>query len=352
MSTENPDGSKDGDIKVAGTKLSGLHEGIEGDPDVLGFASLFTIGEFLEVPMAFVQSQAEEVGLDEEWLPTHPTPKKSFTRACSRLFYDVNNDIGGRFGKYEVETKKAQDTRGLWIVRAEWWDEDIDDFQSKAIGQLEYDYDAKTITSTQRTTDEDLVDVWDEVRSMAYRKFDDMQETWIGSDLRSMVRDVIDSQYSVKLRSAGAVYFVPANQSEELRKVAKVVDSCNAFKKAGRPRAAVGLIEVIDAEDKRDLVAGRVQSELNEDLEKALNNAVDKWEESDSVGEEVEAEIEQLIEGTLDDVLDVAEQYNALLRAEMGIDSIVENLKQNIRQEVEEIVDETLEEYKEEGKFD
>jgi DNA-directed RNA polymerase beta' subunit len=335
------------DVQVGGVTLSGLQDDFEEEEEVeiLGFASFFTIGEFLEVPRTFIEDKATAVDLDELYLPRKPTPKKAYTRTCSRLFYDINNDIGGRWGAYEVTTKKVK--TGMWVVQAEEWDEDAEEYTTQAIGNLSYDYDDQKLRATQRTKSPNLEPIWDEVSSMARRKFDDMLETYLGSDLRDMVRKIIDAQYSVKLRSAGAVYFVPANQAEELRKAAGIVGDCNAFKKDGRPRADVGIIEVIDKADKRKLVEGRVEAEVRTEIEKVFENAVDEWNESEETEEVIRTEIEEMFEETLEETLSVTEQYNALLRAEMKVSEIVENLKSNLSSEIQEIVEETMDDMEE-----
>lgn len=351
MSSNPKDGTDEpheSDVTVAGKQLTGLHDdlGEEEDVEVMGFATFYTIGEFLEVPDAFIESQADEIGLREDVLPNDPTPKKAYNRTCDRLFLDVNNEPGGMFGKYAVNTENVD--KATWLVRASWYDDDIEDFEDETIGELKYNYDNQSLVPRQRTTNPDLEWIWEEAESMARRKFQDMQETQLGSDLRQMVREIIGDQYSVKLRNAGAFYFVPANQSEEVRKAAELMDACNAFKKPGRPRAQVGMIEVIDTEEKRELVKGRVEAQLNEEVESTLNEAVERFEEEGKMTEEVEEEIEGLLEETLEETVDVAEQYNALLRVEMKVPEIVENLKANLHQEIQEVVEEVVEERQEE----
>lgn len=334
--------AKQGDITVAGTKLSGLHDDLNGeDVEVLGFATIFTIGEFLEVPANFLEAQVDQEGLNEKYLPNRPTPKKAYTRACNRLFW--GREGHGKFGRYRVETKKVN--TALYTVQAEYYDEDAEEFRDTgALGNLSYDYDKQQLIASQRTVDDDEVDLWENVAQLARNRFDEMLETYTGGDLRGMVRSVIDEKFSVGLRNAGAVYFVPANQSEDLRKVSKVVDSCNTFKKPGRPPAQVAMLEVIDSKDKREFVEARVQSELNEEVEKALSSAADKIDEEGEFTDEVQSQIEESLEKVLGETANVAQQYNALLRADMEVEKIVKNLKNEFRQEVSEIATEIVEE--------
>lgn len=329
-----------GDVTVAGTKLSGLHDDIDGeDVEVLGFATIFTIGELLEVPAQFLEDQAEQEGLSDKYLPRRPTPKKAYTRACTRLFWGRAGF--GRYDEYEVEAKKIN--TALYTVQAEYYDEDAEEFRDTgALGNLSYDYDEQQLVARQRTTDPDLVDLWEQIEKLARSRFDEMLETYTGSDLRAMVRNVIGDQYSVSLRNAGAVYFVPANQADDLRKVSAVVDACNTFKKPGRPPAQVAMLEVIDSKDKREFVETRVQTELSEKVEKALGQAADRIDEEGQLTDELEESIEETLTAVLSESTNVAEQYNALLRANMEVESIVENLKSEFRDEVGEIAEEVV----------
>lgn len=341
------------DVEAQGRELTAVVDAEDVDElDVLGHAMIYTVGD-LELERDWLVNQMEELNLPGWMQPREVTPKRAFNRTRKRLverdddeMWIVGPDGEDRRAKFNVEkvTNDVFQIDAKVLFTADDLDSEEGEWRTTTLGSVRYIHEHEAIVTTPDIgREESLWEAWEHFASKAQEKFTYMQEAHTGKDLQKMLsRFVKHWTSSVKLRSGGAVYFVPAQYSDEVGALKTLLDRVNVeWKESGR-RTEVQRIPVIDSDEQREMVEARVQVEVEERLEDAMSDVSDELTEAEDTDEVVD-EVMDVFEEQFRSVEDFAAEYNALLQAEMDVRGILEEWTEAMTETEQEIVEEVIE---------
>lgn len=317
------------DVTVGGRKIQAVSDTDEIE-SVLGWMTIYTIGPVFTLDRKWLEERAAELGIPDHMLPSEVTPKRAFTRASQRLVKDtdVKNELPADVTAeteredYSTFNLSIKDKRG----EGDW----------KIIGTLNYE-DGDVYS--QATTDNPEYIEWFQMYSKEFAElYELMGRSHMGKDIRKMVREFCKKHStSVKMRDAGAVYFVPAHYETHLMAFKELVEDINTHWKDMGFDCSIDTVEVIDSPGKREMVEQKVQKQLSETVEGIVTDALDKFDEEHAANEVVSELGKELAS-----VENLAVEHNTLLNAEMSVRSALEEWKDKVRSDEEEIVEELV----------
>lgn len=302
--------------------------------NILGWTVVYTIGPYWTVDRQWLEERAAELGIDHKHLPSETTSKAAYTRACKRL---DRHELGAA-SHPAVDVETVREDRNTFNV--ELVDRRGDDVIHEVIGEIEYV--DKSAVSTPKTEEKEYVETFLEYSKQAQQLHELHQTSNTGVDIRTMIREFAKhpSSAGVKMRDAGAVYFVPRQAGDTLLAMKQLVEEINETWKTSGYEAAVDTIEVIDSADKREMVERKVRKTLDSVVESALDAAFDELDE-ETAAQDVIGEVgEDLVRAE-----NVAAEHNALLDVELSVEETLAGWKDRVSSEdKEELVEAAIEE--------
>lgn len=349
----------DQDIDAERERLSDEVDGDPNDVEILGYATMYTVGDVL-VPRDWLVNRARDLGIPDYVTPSEPRPSSAYKRAMGRLIEDTNGDGSERrhivaprlddpeqmrAHKVDLSVKEGDGkVRHLYVevfFPEEESKQEGGKWDKHHLGQFDYNADAQRPTAIK---DDDLDEgqllfpLWEEFRERAYDLFDMMKVHYNGHDVRQMMyystRDYTNSV--VKLRRS--VYLFPAGLSEFVKNMQTLYDEINTeFKTKGDP-VAVRTIPVLNTDDKKEWVEHAVQQAMTETVDKALEEAWEQFADDSTADEVVKTIKENLLDGE-----ETAEVYNSLLEAQLDVEEMLKERREELANEDrEDIVDRVL----------
>ena len=318
------------DVTVGGRKIQAVSDADEVE-SVLGWMTIYTIGPSFKVDRKWLVERAAELGIPQNMLPTEVTPKRAFTRASKKLPSEAEINL-----PEDVEINTTRDDYSHFDL--EITDRRNGELHSEVIGVLEYD-DGEVYTKA-KTSNPEYIE-WFQILSREYKElFDLMGRSNLGKDIRKSVRGFCnDHSTSVKMRDAGAVYFVPAHYQEHLEAFQTLVEDIDEYWKDGGFECRIDAVEVIDSPSKRKMVEEKVQKQLTQTVDGIVEEALEKFDE-DQASNEVVSELGK----ELSKAENLAVEHNTLLNAEMSVQEALKSWKQSVRDDQEQLVQELVDE--------
>lgn len=324
MAEDEPSADDIEPATVGGTQIQAVKD--DDIENILGWTVIYTIGPDFTVGRSWLESRASELGIDSRFLPPETSSKRAYTRACKRLEdYSL-----GAARHPDVEAVTEREDHSTFAV--ELIDRRPDDSVSHpVIGHIVYE-DGQPIYET-KTSETEYVETFSKYRQQMDDEFALQKESNTGGDIRRMVREFAKHKDSagVKMRDAGAVYFVPRQAGDGLMKLKTLVKEINESWKTSGFQAAVDTIEVIDSAEKRNMVERKVRRTLDTIVESALEGAFDELDEETAAQDVVGDVGAELVRAE-----NVAAEHNALLDVEMSVEETLEEWKDRVSSEEKE----------------
>lgn len=334
----------DGNVQVGGKEIGAVLD--DQDPEeleFLGWTVFFTIGNDFVVDRDWLEARAGELGIPQKLLPRPTSKKRAFGRAMNRLCadehsWDAHKDVEISVHKedhkeYHLEVTDRRDGDvDTAKIGAFFWDTDLDPSGMRAqVGHPEIDRESNVSV----VKGSEFYELFRDYRKALSDEMMLMEQSNLGEDIRTMIRGYFTRKSnSVKLRDGGAVYFAPITTEEVVQAMKQLVDDINLkWKDDGFP-ARVDNIEVINTEEKRDMVESRVQARVKDQVGDALEQAFEEMDETEVIDEVVDT-----VEDRLAEVEDFAAEYNTLLDVEIGVEEVLEDWKSNVTDEKEELIE-------------
>lgn len=339
----------DDNVKVGGKEIAAVLDEQDADElEILGWTVIFTVGNDFVVDREWLEARATELGIPHHLLPRQTSKKRAFGRAANRLtrtahsWDEHEDDVQVSLHKeshkeYHVEVTDRRDGDVTATkVGGLFWDTDLDPSGMRAqVGHPE----RGTESDVDVTKGSEFYELFGDYLQAFKEEMDLMQRSNLGEDIRTMLRGFFTRKSaSVKLRDGGAVYFAPVTTEEVVQAMKQLVRDLNDEWKNSGFEAEVNTIEVINTEEKREMVEKRARKRVEEQVGKAMEEALDQLDESDVIDEVVDS-----VEENLEDVEGFADTYNALLDVEIAVEDELEGWKNRVTEEQEELIDAVLE---------
>lgn len=362
------DGSKnlDSNITLGKQNLSGVVG--DDEPEVIGYAAMYTIGDAL-IPRQWLLQRADELGIPEYILPGEPRPHVAYSRGVKRLLDKRavrEREVDGF--QAELQMYNPDDAnRYLQMVELRVYFPESEtnteggETVHHTLGFFDYDKETKSVRAVQklkkpghdadekqRQRYQKLKPIWDDI----VERMKDPEEGWFhkmkrhhtGQDLRNSVRSVINDYTNtvVPLRSGGAVYFFPTQLADQLEAWNTLLTDINEQFKTGGKNSEMRTIPMVDGEQEMEWVEQRVRETLDKKVDDLLAEAFEALDDEEETAETIAQEVME----NISDSVETAEQYNGLLQAQLSVEEILEQRRANISDDKkEEIVERVLDEH-------
>lgn len=318
------------DVTVGGKKIQ-LVSDTENVESVLGWMGIYTIGPSFTVDRGWLEDRANELGIPAHMLPSEVSSKRAFTRACKRLpnltpgILPQDVTISTSRVDYNTFNLEVTDRRG-------------DGIKSDLMGVLQYD--EGNVYTRAKTGNGEKIEWFQSYSQLFKETFDLMGRSNLGKDIRKMIREFcLDHSTSVKMRDAGAVYFIPAQYTDMAKALQTLVDDIDVHWKKEGFECSLDLIEVIDSPGKRGMVEAKVQKSLSSTVEGIVEEAVEMFDEERATNEVVSKLSKELASAE-----SLAVEHNTLLNAEMSVKKALTEWKGSVKDDQQEIIDKLVDE--------
>lgn len=340
----------DDNVKVGGKEIAAVLDEQDADElEILGWTVIFTVGNDFVVDREWLEARATELGIPHHLLPRQTSKKRAFGRAANRLtrtahsWDEHEDDVQVSLHKeshkeYHVEVTDRRDGDVTATkVGGLFWDTDLDPSGMRAqVGHPE----RGTESDVDVTKGSEFYELFGDYLQAFKEEMDLMQRSNLGEDIRTMIRGFATRKSeSVKLRDGGAVYFCPVTTEEVIMAMKTLLEDLNSEWKNSGFECAIDTIEVINTEEKRDMVEKRARKRVRSRVEDVIGDALDQLNEEDVIDEVVGS-----VEDELEDVESFADTYNALLNVEIAVEDELEDWKNRVTEEQEELIEGVLEE--------
>ena len=316
--------------KLGGKEIQAV-TGEEEVESVLGWIAVYTIGPKFTVDRSWLLEQAGDLGISENMMPSEVSPRRAYTRAAKR----VADTVGIVPEGVEASTTRADYSTFQLEITDRREDGEIN---SEIIGELKYDDGG--VYSKAKSSNGEYLDYYQRYAQEFTELHEEMMESNTGKDIRAALRKFIQNDStSVKMRSAGAVYFVPAHYDQMVSAWKELINRINSTWKDSGHASNVDLIEVIDSPAKRDMVERKVRNSLEQTVEGIVESALDEFDE--------EAAANEFVANLADDLSsaqNMAVEHNTLLNADISVRKSLESWKSRVGEDNEELVSKLVEE--------
>ncbi len=323
----NDDGRTDVEsASVAGTQVTAVTD--ENITDILGWTVVYTIGPRFTVDRTWLEEAAGRLGLDPDLLPAQTTERRAWSRACKRA--DRTDLSDARHALVDVETNRDEDDSSVFHL--EVVDRRPDDsIVHESVARFEYD--SGSLITSVTTSVPDYVELASEYASHTQELFELHKQSNTGADLRRAIREFVKKTDTagVKMRDAGAVYFVPRQAGNDLLAFKELMQEVDETWKTSGFECAVDTIEVVDSADKREMVERKVRHTLDSVVESALESAFEELDEETAAQDVVSEVGSDLVRAE-----NVALEHNALLDVELSVEETIESWKDRVVDEQKE----------------
>ena len=341
-------------VSIGTQDLTGVTDIDPEEAEILGHAVTYTVGDF-EVPREWLMERMDDMGLPDFMKFRQPTDKRAYNRVRDRLV-DVDNDYDAISTKVDGKTHEARVTTKK--VDNETFQIDVDvlyeaadneeathgDWRNTTIGHVRYVRDDGGVVTTPSIGDEsDLWSVWETYAGKVHEAKKYYKTVHLGKEFQKLMGRVVKHwTEGVKIRSAGAVYFVPARHAETMEALGTLFAEIDQKFKDTGSTLEVQTIPVISDEQRQKMVAEKAETELEARVEAAIETVEEEIEDADADADEDKL-VEDLVtvfEDELDEIDDFAAEYNALLEAELSIRDVIADRKGDVVPDVEEVIEE------------
>ena len=318
----------DDTVSVGGRQIQAVADA----DNALGWVVYYTVGPNFLVPREWLVARSQELGLHDSMLPTETSPKRAFTRTSTRLADELPANVFPPDVE-AVVSRVDYSTFNLEII-----DRRDGEIESAIIGQFQYD--SEDVYYRLSSSNPEHMEWFRAAQAGFESLYSDMKVSNMGKDVRKMIREFCTHHStSVKMRPAGAVYFVPAHYESELMALKQMLDEINVEFKDHGFTASIDTIEVVDSPAKRELIEQKVRDNLEIAVSGLVEDALDAFSE-DQAANAVVANLGQ----ELASIENLALEHNTLLSAEISVREALENWKNSVRGDnrslVQKIIDE------------
>lgn len=319
-------------------------DGVSGE--LLGWQIIFTVGDEFTVPVEWVEQRFMDLGLPGHLLPNQITPRRAFVHAGKRVIQQADLDLPN-----EVDVRTWRNTPEDYLTfHLEVTDRRNDDLdpEGSTIGYFGYDPDSEEVRAnmdpevSKMERGDELSRIYADCAETFQQDFELLKTSYKGEDVRKMIRDrfVKGASTSVRMRDGGAVYFVPAQYGDALRALIEIMEGINSEWKDEGFDAQLEAYEIIDTEEKRAMVAQKVENELENTVEKAMEAAFEELDGDVAAQKAISEAGSELVEAE-----NLAVEHNALLEAELSVKKEIESWKEKVAdEEQEKVVEAAMEE--------
>lgn len=316
-------------------------------PQLLGHTVFYTVGDFV-VNRAWLKKKIRDLGLPSWMIPNPMTEKRAFKQINERLVDDRHDANGvpknvfpteGEGGAAEVETRIPTDDTGnkvndeIHLVAQAYTPATDDDgegeYDDYTLGVFRFNGETRDLMVRPKIGKSDeLWSVWADYRDDARDLFREMQNSHTGRDIQKMLYNFTHHwTKSVKLRDAGAVYFVPARHAETTRLMKILVTEMGELFKEDGHAVELQRVPVMDTEEQNYMVEQRARIAIEERIDSALDTFFDEMADAqteDVDDEDLIGDLTGVLRDALEDVDDLENEYNTLLQAEISARSVVQ----------------------------
>jgi hypothetical protein len=341
-------------VSIGTQDLTGVTDIDADEAEILGHAVTYTVGDF-EVPREWLMERMEDMGFPEFMRFREPTDKRAYNRVRDRLV-DVDNGhdnievtAGGKTRKARVTTKKVDNETfqidvDVLFDAADNEEANHGDWRNTTIGHVRYVREDGGVVTTPSIEEENaLWNVWERYAAKVHEAKSYYKTVHLGKEFQKLMGRVVKHwTEGVKIRSAGAVYFVPARHADTMEQLGRLFAEIDEKFKDSGSTLEVQTIPVISDEQRRKMVAEKAEDELEARVEAAIDNIEEGLQEADPDADEDEL-VEDLVgvfEEELDEIDDFAAEYNALLEAELNIREVIQDRKGDVVPDAEEVIEE------------
>lgn len=349
-------------------------------PKLLGHTCFYTVGDFA-VDRDWLIARMDSLGLPAWMVPNQMTEKRAFKQIHERLVDDRRDSNGvpknvfpveGHNGAIEVETRIPTNDAGnkmnneIHLVAQEYTPSGDDDTEGKyddtTIGVFLFDSETNSLLARPKVeTGSELWPIWAGTHDSEWAAADDlsaltvkdvdidtvtrfngewygyrdgakvlfnvMQNSHTGRDIQKMLYNFTHHwTRSVKLRGAGAVYFVPARHADTTEKVKVLVTEMGELFKDDGYGVQLQRVPVMDTEEQNYMVEQRARVAVEERIDSILDSFFDDLAEAQSEDvddEELIGDLTDVVVDALEGVENIEDEYNTLLQAEISARSTV-----------------------------
>ena len=338
-------------VSIGTQDLTGVTDIDPEEAEILGHAVTYTVGDF-EVPREWLMERMEDMGLPEFMKFRQPTDKRAYNRIRQRLvnvdngYDEIKATVEGETRKARVFTKKVTN-ESFQIDVDVFYDSDAEneqaDWRTTTIGYVNYkSEDGGVITRPDIREEDPLYEIWMKYAGEVHEARSYYKTVHLGKEFQKLMGRVVKHwTEGVKIRSAGAVYFVPARHAETMEKLGRLFAEIDEKFKDSGSRLEVNTIPVLSDEQRQAMVAERAEEELEARVGEAIGTVEEEIEDSDTDDEEeLVDELVDVFEGELEEIEDFTTEYNALLEAKLSIREVIKSRKGAVVPEVEEVLEE------------
>lgn len=324
-------------VDVRGTDVQAVNPDAdtEIDADILGHVMMYTIGREFVVDDDWLVEQATEIGIPEKMLPNTKAPIYAFRRAVSERLAN-RQDVVPDDVSVEV-SDPARDTYNLDVLDRRG---DGGDLVAETVAKIRFDGETEKVFVEPDSDNPEYLSWVQDYASIAQNEYENMLNGHLGRDISRAVRKWIQNYTTgIRMRDAGAVYFIPAQYADGVAAWAELIDRINTSQKERNFEAAIDPIEVINSDDKKEMVERKARRHIRQALEKGIDAALDEMDEDTAATAAVSAMSNELKRSE-----NVAAHHSALLEAELSVKQQLESWKENTSDRKKKIIQAAIDE--------
>lgn len=296
-------------------KLGAVVDGADTDDvEILGWTVFSTIGPNFTVPRDWLEQRMNELDIGD-YLPRKVSERRAFKRAAkfshqdTHLETDVREVNLERVKKSNIESDAVDERFDLYVKELD----DDGEWGLAKLGEIEL-ANGKVGGHPTIEPEHEHWNVWNEYMGTMLEDFERFQEVHLGDDIQNSYQRMQGRTNMVKMRSAGAVYFAPAQYERAVLGFKELLEDINEqWKNTGR-EAELVTVEVIDSEEKREVVEEKVRARLDAEVESVIDAALERLDE-----EEVAEDVAQSVVGDLVEADQITDDYEAILDTKISV---------------------------------
>lgn len=327
------------DASVSGVNIGGqVSQNDVDDAEILGRGFWSTTGEMV-VDKNWLEGQFDEYGVSRKYLPDVPTPRRVYRRAISYLIFPgVFKETWHAGHKYEAEVRSGEGTVEYVELNeydpsegeGEWVRHELGSIKHEDLhGEPTFHMNSDLQKGYPRT-------VWANTVKRMKVLFDDLTDSYVDTDLRSIIGEVKNDALAIKLRSAGVVSFLPEADADVLEGLTQVWSAMNHADRADARKIGSGhgysceIITLPVFENRATVVEQRVDERLEDEVNSALDRAFERLE---SDADDTSTEIVDDIITELGGVDELAATYSDILDAQLSTKRRLRDRMRNMNDE-------------------
>jgi hypothetical protein len=244
-----------------------------GEDKMMGCLFWYTIGGCV-IPIEELKKKWRDLGLDEDFMPKDPRMTDAFMTATKDIECDERVLIGDQEAvvTYRVESMKGSETARHVIRIVKSKDKDKQ-YEAVDIGKWEINKHNGEITSQEFTTDIQLRNKFKQMTIHLEEKYHELMTNFTENDIRTALRSMIYKMPYIMLRPSGAVYFVPKECVETIKKMSLLMKWINEKYSKTSFKSEMWYVPV--QQENRDMIYEKFQDDVLSRINDMLNDIAD-----------------------------------------------------------------------------